>query len=97
MKTCHAGETLAILKGKFALEILIAIFQGENHFGKLLRTIPELNSRILAQRLHEFEAEGILERQVLVAEAPQSVEYELTEKALLLRKIIQEMSDFAEL
>ena len=56
---CHANETLQIFKGKFAIDILAQILCGNLHYGTLLRDIPEINPRILSQRLHDFEHNGI--------------------------------------
>ncbi|MDR0298382.1 MAG: helix-turn-helix transcriptional regulator [Streptococcaceae bacterium] len=88
---CPVKETLALFKGKYALDILTQIFNGTNHYGQLLRVIPEINSRILAQRLREFENEDIVSREILDSNPPMSIRYALTEKGRALEKIVAEM------
>ena len=87
---CPARKVLNLLKGKFTLEILSEIVDGILHYGTLLRSVEGINPRILAQRLHDFEREGILSRKVLPTSPPQ-VEYTLTEKGLALKSIVEEM------
>lgn len=83
---CHAKETVEIFKGKFAIDILARILCGNLHYGTLLKDIPEINPRILSQRLRDFENNGILNREVLPTNPPQ-VEYTLTDKGLALKPI----------
>lgn len=89
-ENCPSRRVLDILKGKFSLEILAEISDGNLHYGKLLRSVKGINPRILAQRLHEFENNGILTRKVLPTNPPQ-VEYKLTDKGNALRNITEEM------
>ena len=87
---CPARSVLNLLKGKYTLEILSEIIDGNIHYGTLLRSIEGINPRILAQRLRDFEQEGILSRKVLPTSPPQ-VEYKMTNKGIALRSIIDEM------
>lgn len=87
---CPARRVLNLLKGKFTLEILSEIIDGNIHYGSLLRSVEGINPRILAQRLHDFEKEGILSRKVLPTSPPQ-VEYKVTKKGIALRSIVEEM------
>ena len=50
---CPARRVLNLLKGKFTLEILSEIIDGNTHYGSLLRSVEGINPRILAQRLHD--------------------------------------------
>ena len=88
---CPARGVIDLLKGKFVIEILAEILAGRNHFGQLLRSVDGINSRILSKRLHEFEQAGLLTKIVLVAEAPRSIEYQLTSKGLALREVVEAM------
>ena len=87
---CPARSVLNLLKGKYALEILSEIIDGNIHYGTLLRSVEGINPRILAQRLRDFEQEGILSRKVLPTSPPQ-VEYKMTNKGIALRSIVDEM------
>ncbi|GBG96571.1 winged helix-turn-helix transcriptional regulator [Lactococcus termiticola] len=93
---CLASEAISMIKGRYSIEILTAIYRGNQHYNSLLREIPGINSRILALRLREFEDKGLLTRTVLRATAPYSIRYELREKALALVPIIQALSDYAK-
>ena len=86
---------LEFTKGKFTLEILSEIINGNIHYGSLLRSVEGINPRILAQRLHDFEQEGILSRKVLPTSPPQ-VEYKMTKKGIALRSIVEEMKKWEQ-
>ncbi|MDR0300403.1 MAG: helix-turn-helix transcriptional regulator [Streptococcaceae bacterium] len=90
---CPARKVITVLKGKYTLEILSEIIDGNLHYGSLMRSIKGINPRILAQRLHEFECIGVLSRKVLPTNPPQ-VEYRMTEKGMALRKIVEEMKNW---
>ena len=77
------------------LEILSEIIDGNIHYGSLLRSVEGINPRILAQRLHDFEKEGILSRKVLPTSPPQ-VEYKMTKKGIALRSIVEEMKKWEQ-
>ncbi|MEY8585353.1 MULTISPECIES: winged helix-turn-helix transcriptional regulator [Ligilactobacillus] len=96
MKNCPAREVLNLLKGKFTLEILSEIMEGNMHYGTLLRSVEGINPRILAHRLREFEQEGILLRKVLPTNPPQ-VEYTITEKGLALSKVVTAMKKWYQI
>lgn len=87
---CPARNVLNLLKGKYTLEILSEIIDGNIHYGTLLRSVEGINPRILAQRLRDFEQQGILLRKVLPTSPPQ-VEYKMTNKGIALRSIVDEM------
>lgn len=92
---CPARSVLNLLKGKFTLEILSEIIDGNIHYSSLLRSVEGINPRILAQRLHDFEEEGILSRKVLPTSPPQ-VEYKMTKKGNALRSIVEEMKKWEQ-
>ncbi|QCQ03732.1 helix-turn-helix transcriptional regulator [Ligilactobacillus animalis] len=96
LKNCPAREVLNLLKGKFTLEILSEIMEGNMHYGTLLRSVEGINPRILAHRLREFEQEGILLRKVLPTNPPQ-VEYTITEKGLALSKVVTAMKKWYQI
>lgn len=90
---CPARKVLDLIKGKFTLEILSEIIDGNIHYGTLLRSVEGINPRILAQRLRDFENEGILTRKVLPTSPPQ-VEYKMTKKGIALKSIVEEMKSW---
>ena len=88
---CPARRVLNLLKGKFTLEILSEIIDGNIHYSSLLRSVEGINPRILAQRLHDFEQEGILSRKVLPTSPPQGWNIKWSKKGIALRSIVEEM------
>src|SRR5947209_17306184 len=59
--------------------ILQAVFAERHRYADIRCAIPGLSDTMLAQRLRELEAEGLLERRVLPT-SPVAVEYHLTAK-----------------
>ncbi|MBZ5946579.1 winged helix-turn-helix transcriptional regulator [Leuconostoc gasicomitatum] len=44
--TCPVQDTIAVVKGKFTVEILEAIHNGYNHYGMLKNQIPTIPPQI---------------------------------------------------
>src|SRR5262245_24136224 len=59
--------------------IIRMLVPGPRRFAELTAGIPDLSDRMLAERLKELEAEGIVTRTV-IPEIPVRVEYALTDK-----------------
>lgn len=85
-------DTLGYLRKKWNIQIIKGFFCGCKHFKDFLEHHPTLSSKVLAERLKELEAEGIIEKKSVNST---QTEYCLTEKGLRLNKIIYEMFDFA--
>ncbi|MBV9279636.1 MAG: helix-turn-helix transcriptional regulator [Chloroflexi bacterium] len=75
--------------------ILRVLFGGPRRFNELLASIPGLSDRLLAERLRELEAEGVVTRRVL-AGPPVRVEYELTEAGRDLEGAVKAIASWAE-
>ncbi|MEX0682969.1 MAG: helix-turn-helix domain-containing protein [Dehalococcoidia bacterium] len=75
--------------------ILRAMMSGVTRFSELSGTVPGLSDRMLAERLKELEAEGIILRTV-VPETPVRVEYSLTAKGHDLEAVIGAVSGWAD-
>ena len=75
--------------------ILYVLLQSRQRFATLRDAIPDITDRMLSERLHELEREGIVERTVHT-DAPVRVEYALTEKGRELVTAIQAISAWAE-
>lgn len=74
--------------------ILRAMMAGSRRFSDIARDVPGLSDRLLAERLRELEAEGIVTRTV-IPEMPVRVEYHLTEKGASLKDVLASISDWA--
>ncbi len=75
--------------------ILRALLSGVSRFSEICETVPGLSDRMLAERLKELEAEGIVSRTVF-PETPVRVEYGLTGKGRDLDSVIGAVSGWAE-
>jgi DNA-binding HxlR family transcriptional regulator len=100
---CHHAEAFCplyhraveIVGRRWAGAILKAMLAGATRFGEIRGAIPDLTNRMLSERLKDFEAEGIVEREV-IPEKPVRVEYRLTEKGRALSSAVEALSEWAE-
>ena len=74
--------------------ILQAVFADRHRYADIRCAIPGLSDTMLAQRLRELEAEGLLERRVL-ATSPVAVEYHLTAKGRALAPVLDALMAWA--
>jgi DNA-binding HxlR family transcriptional regulator len=88
----HAVE---LIGRRWTGAILRALLHGATRFGQLRDVIPELTDKMLAARLKELEAEGILTRTV-VPETPVRVVYDLTDKGRDLSRTVEALSEWAD-
>src|SRR5712692_1124970 len=73
---------LGVLGRKWALLILADVgLRKVNRFSGLLRSNPQLNSRILSRRLRELEEAGMI-RRIEKRRAPGPVRWSMTEKGI---------------
>ena len=62
---------------RWSSAILLALARGAERYSDIPAVVPGLSDRMLAQRLKELEASGLLEREV-IASTPVQVRYRLT-------------------
>lgn len=74
--------------------ILRALLHGVGRFSELASAVPGLSDRMLAERLKELEAEGIVCRSVF-PETPVRIEYSLTDKGRALESVVRALSEWA--
>ena len=75
--------------------ILRALLSDVHRFNDLAAAIPGLSDRMLAERLRELEAEGVVTRHVIPA-TPVRVEYTLTGKGRALESVVRAVADWVE-
>jgi DNA-binding HxlR family transcriptional regulator len=75
--------------------ILRSLLTGSTRFGQIQAAVPGLSDRLLAERLRELEAEGIVERTVTPSR-PVRIEYRLTAKGESLGSVVRVLADWAE-
>lgn len=76
-KNQNMRRALAMISGKWKLEIMSVLSQGPHRFGKLKRAVPGITQHMLTERLRELEADGLVSRKIF-AEVPPRVEYART-------------------
>ncbi len=80
-------RAIELIGGRWTGAIVRAMLGGVCRFSDLAAAIPGLSDRMLAERLRELEAEGIVTR-VVLPEMPVRVEYRLTDKGRALSDVI---------
>jgi DNA-binding HxlR family transcriptional regulator len=88
-------HTVELIGRRWTGAIVRALLSGVSRFSDLSETVPGLSDRMLAERLKELEANGIVKRTV-IPETPVRVEYTLTEKGRDLHTVIQAVAAWAE-
>jgi DNA-binding HxlR family transcriptional regulator len=87
-------RALALIGGKWKLEILWLLNQRMHRFNELRRAIPGVTQHMLTAQLRDLEADGFVERTVY-AQVPPRVEYRITAEALRLRSVFDALIRWA--
>lgn len=88
----HAVE---LIGRRWSGAILRELLLGTTRFGQIREAIPQLTDKMLASRLRELEAEGVI-RRVVFPEIPVRVEYHLTDKGRDLEAAVAALSQWAD-
>ena len=88
-------QAVELVGRRWAGAIVRILLAGPARYNELRAAIPDINDRMLAERLRELEAEQIVIRTVL-PEAPVRVEYQLTEKGRALETALTAIGKWAE-
>ena len=75
---CPITESMALLRGAWAPNVVWYLSAEPRRFGELRHDMPRISARVLSARLHELEARGLVTRHLLDT-SPPSAEYALTE------------------
>ena len=86
-------DALEVLGGKWKLQILIAILDGNKRFKEITREIDGISDRMLSKELKELEAHKLVNRTVLDA-FPPVVEYSSTLHTNSLGTVINALKDW---
>lgn len=90
----HVRRAVALISGKWKLEILWLLFHRVHRFNELRRAIPQVTQHMLTAQLRELEADGLVRRTVY-PEIPPRVEYAITDEALRLRPVFESILAWA--
>jgi DNA-binding HxlR family transcriptional regulator len=86
-------DALDVISGKWKLMILISISSGNKRFREIERSIPKINSKVLAKELKDLEEHKLIKRTVY-DDSPVLVEYTLLPYAESLGDVIKALSDW---
>jgi DNA-binding HxlR family transcriptional regulator len=70
-------RALALLSGKWSVEVLYLLASGTRRYSEVLREVGEISKKTLTQTLRTLEREGLVVRSAY-PEVPPRVEYSLT-------------------
>jgi DNA-binding HxlR family transcriptional regulator len=90
---CPVELAVDVLGGKWRSVILAHLKEGVHRYGELRRRMPGISEKMLTQRLHELEADGLVVRDDH-ATTPPHVEYRLTGEGLSLAPVLQALYDW---
>lgn len=80
-------RAVELIGARWSGAIVRAVFTGHHRYAAIRAAVPGVSDTMLAQRLRELEAEGILRREVTAA-MPVRVEYHLTDKGRELEPVL---------
>ena len=91
----HFHHAIELIGRRWTGVVVRTMLQGATRFGDIAAGVPHLSDKMLAERLKELEAEGMITRTV-VPETPVRVEYQLTGKGRALEGILKELDAWAD-
>lgn len=86
-------DAMYVISGKWRIPITIALMEGNRRFSEIMKEVPKIASKVLAQQLKEMELNGFVEKKIY-NESTTRIEYELTEYSWSIKPIILTLRDF---
>lgn len=90
---CPIACSLELVGERWTLLVVRELFHGPKRYTDLAAGLPGIGTNILADRLKELEAAGLVEKRKLPPPAASTV-YELTAAGLNLRPVLHELARF---
>ena len=90
---CPIACSLGVVGERWTLLVVRELVQGPKRYTDLVAGLPGIGTNILADRLKELEAAGVIEKKKLPPPAASTV-YELTELGRGLRPVLHELARF---
>ena len=96
LEKCPLNYAMALIGGKWKMQILCALNNGEClRYNELKRRLDGISNTVLASSLRELEEAGLIKRTEYL-EVPVRVEYMVTEKCCQLIPVLESLSDWGE-
>lgn len=89
------SKAAKIIGSKWTLLILHSLLKGTRRFGQIQKEIGNINPRTLSKRLDDLEIEGYITKKIY-AQVPPKVEYSLTKKAEMFKKVVKAVKNCGE-
>lgn len=86
-------RTMELIGGRWTGSIVLALVAGACRFSEIRAWVPGLSDRLLCDRLHRLEAEGLIRRTDAGADG---AGYVPTESARALVPVLRELAEWAE-
>jgi len=77
-ESCATRQALERMAAKWRVLLIYSLLAGPQRPADLRRRVPGVSQKVLTETLRGMELDGLVERRVLKASAPQHVEYALT-------------------
>jgi DNA-binding HxlR family transcriptional regulator len=92
---CPVQECIGILGKKWTILIVrdIAIY-GRSRFNELIKSLPRIPPKVLADRLRQLEKEGFIKKDIQKSVPPKVVRWSLTEKGMDVFPIVMIFAGF---
>jgi DNA-binding HxlR family transcriptional regulator len=90
---CPIAHSLGLVGERWTLLVVRELLYGPNRYTDLAERLPGIGSRILAERLKELEAAGLVTKRRMPPPAASTV-YELTDEGRMLKPVLHELSRF---
>ena len=88
---CPVSHALGLVGERWSLLVVLELMHGPKRYTDLTDRLPGIGTNILASRLRDLEAHGIVAKRTLPPPAASRV-YELTEYGQALRPVIRELA-----
>ena len=93
--TCGLTYAMVLLKGRWTINVLWGIHNGNNRYSLLKKEIEGISEKMLTQSLKSMEYSGLIIRNEF-KESPQRIEYALSESGKEFVPLIIEISDWGD-
>jgi DNA-binding HxlR family transcriptional regulator len=88
-------HVLAVLRGKWKVQLLFLMARGIHRHGRLLVCLPGVSKKVMTDTLRSLEHDGLVSREVF-AEMPARVEYSLTPLGWAITEPLVALAEWGE-
>lgn len=93
--TCPVFKAADLIGKKWTIVLLQEVrLTGDQGFNAIFKRMKKVSPKILSQRLHELEQEGLIEKIVHSETQPERTSYFLTLKGRELENVIEQLKDW---